>query len=65
MDKQQLRQYIRSQKRAMTPQAIAEKSALLAEKLRAVGFDIPREAYTQDKLRDAILKGLGRGGRNA
>ena len=35
MDKQQLRQYIRSQKRAMTPQAITEKSALLAEKLRA------------------------------
>ncbi len=35
MDKQQLRQYIRSQKRAMKPQAIAEKSALLAEKLRA------------------------------
>jgi len=39
--------------------------AELAERLRGAGFDIPADAYRPEELKRAILKNLGRGGKNA
>ena len=39
--------------------------AELAERLRGAGFDIPADAYRPEELKRAILRNLGRGGKNA
>ena len=39
--------------------------AELAERLRGAGFDIPADAYRPEKLKQAILRSLGRSGENA
>ena len=39
--------------------------AELAERLRGAGFDIPANAYRPEELKRAILRSLGRGGKNA
>ena len=39
--------------------------AELAERLRGAGFDIPADAYRPEELKQAILRSLGRGGKNA
>ena len=39
--------------------------AELAERLRGAGFDIPADAYRPEELKRAILRSLGRSGKNA